>query len=178
MSAPTFFIAGTIQGPSRGVEIVDQTYREELRKIIATRYPEALIFCPYRAIEEQFDARRAKIINDLQSMPAEVPIDTDDYPVSIRDLTCFFTETTRSAADFDVLVAYLPGYVPSMGTAMEMWCAQAARRLVVTITSMRYSLAVLATSDIIVPNLDAFAALLTVGGWMDRQLRLRSVRIE
>jgi hypothetical protein len=160
MESLTFFIAGTMQGRLRGGAIVDQGYRERMEAAIRRAFPDATVICPYKAMLTAFGAKREALLQELEHL-ATLPVATADaYERGLREVVAFFADMTRRAAAADVLVAYLAADEPSMGTAMEMWSAHAAGRTVITITAMRDSLAVLATSHVIVPDLDAFAHLL------------------
>lgn len=160
MEGLTFFLAGTMQGRLRGGAIVDQGYRERVEATIRRAFPDATVICPYKAMLAAFGAKREALLQELEHL-ATLPVATADaYERGLQEVVAFFATMTHRAAAADVLVAYLAADEPSMGTAMEMWSAHAAGRLVVTITAVRDSLAVLATSRIIVPDLDAFAHLL------------------
>jgi hypothetical protein len=160
MEGLTFFLAGTMQGRLRGGAIVDQGYRERIEAAIRHAFPDATVICPYKAMLASFGAKRDALLQELEHL-ATLPVATADaYERGLREVVAFFATMTHRAAATDVLVAYLAADEPSMGTAMEMWSAHAAGRLVITITTARDSLAVLATSRVIVPDLDAFAHLL------------------
>lgn len=172
MDALTFFLAGTMQGRLRGGIIVDQGYRERIEGMIVHAFPSATVICPYKAMVTAFGAKREMLLQDLQRIGTLPIASADAYPIGLQEVVAFFREMTRRAAAADVLVAYLAADEPSMGTAMEMWSAHAAGRIVITITAARDSLAVLATSRFIVPDLDAFAHLLTPSGALTRQFPL------
>jgi hypothetical protein len=159
MEGLTFFLAGTMQGRLRGGAIVDQGYRERMEATIRCAFPDANVICPYKAMLAAFGAKREALLRELEHL-ATLPVATaETYGRGLQEVVAFFADMTRRAAAADVLVAYLAADEPSMGTAMEMWSAHAAGRTVVTITAARDSLAVLATSRVIVPDLDAFAHL-------------------
>jgi len=80
-----------------------------------------------------------------------------------------FRELVLQAGRADVLIAYLPAEL-SMGTAMEMWAASANARPVITITPMNQNLAIVSTSTVIVPTLEAFEAMVS-SGELDTYLR-------
>ena len=61
-----------------------------------------------------------------------------------------------------------------MGTAMEMWSAFAGGKTVITLSTMTQNLAILATSDIIIPSLNELPELLT-GSWFAQQRAKRKV---
>ena len=173
MNDLTFFVAGTMQGRLRGGAIVDQRYRETIAATIRDAFPSASIICPYEAMVGLFAERRDALLVDLHEV-SRVPVAlAAEYPRGIADVVTFFDDMTRRASAADVVVAYLASDEPSMGTAVEMWSAHAAGRTVVAITNLRDSLAVLATSDFIVPGLEAFARLLAPDEALVTHLRNR-----
>ena len=172
MQPLTFFLAGTMQGRLRGGAIVDQSYRECIEGTIVHAFPTATVICPYKSMVAAFGGKREVLLQDLQRLETLPVVSADAYPCGLQEVVAFFGEMTRRAAAADVLVAYLAADEPSMGTAMEMWSAHAAGRIVITITAARDSLAVLATSRFIVPDLDAFAHLLSPSGAFTRELPL------
>lgn len=160
MEGLTFFLAGTMQGRLRGGAIVDQGYRERMEVTIRRAFRDATVICPYKAMSAAFGPKREALLQELARLAVQPVVTSEAYESGLQEVVAFFADMTRRAAAADVLVAYLAADEPSMGTAMEMWSAHAAGRAVVTITAARDSLAVLATSRFIVPNLDAFAHLL------------------
>ena len=167
----TFFVAGTMQGRLRGGAIVDQTYRDRIAVIIRDAFPSATIICPYESMRALFTERRESLLRELGVVAASPVALAAEYPRGIRDVVTFFRDMTHRASAADVVVAYLHDDEPSMGTAMEMWSASAAGRLVIAITTARENLAVLAASRFIVPDLEAFARLLGADHVLARELR-------
>src|SRR3989442_26252 len=98
-----FFLAGIMQGSHRGSHLHDQEYRERIRAVLREHVRGADVFCPY-------DEHR----NSLEY--------EDDHGRRV------FLRHIEQAAECDVLVAYLPE--ASMGTALEMWAAHRAARVV------------------------------------------------
>lgn len=125
-----FFLAGIIQGSICEKKIHEQDYRKRVRAILEQAFPGDEIFCPF-----------------------------DNHPDSInyaprrgRDV---FLDLIEKAAASDVVVAYLPE--ASMGTAIEIWEAHKANKIVVSISPMKENWAVKFLSDAIVPDMDSFA---------------------
>lgn len=173
MNDLTFFVAGTMQGRLRGGAIVDQRYRETIAATIRNVFPTANVICPYESMVASFGGRRNALFKDLEEVLRAPVVLAVEYPRGIADVVTFFDDMTRRASAADVVVAYLAADEPSMGTAMEMWSAHAAGRTVIAITNLRDSLAILATSDFIIPDLEAFARLLSPGGVLITHLRHR-----
>ena len=173
MNDLTFFVAGTMQGRLRGGAIVDQRYREMIGATVRNAFPSANVICPYESMVASFGGRRDALLTELEEVSSAPVALAAEYPRGIADVVTFFDDMTRRASAADVVVAYLAADEPSMGTAMEMWSAHAAGRIVIAITNLRDSLAVLATSDFIVPDLEAFARLLSPGETLVTRLRHR-----
>ena len=130
-----FFIAGIMQG-SRPDGIHGQDYRERLKHILTTAFPEDEVFCPF------------------ENHPESVGYDED------VGRGVFFDLVAR-ASDSDVVVAYLPE--ASMGTAVEMWQAFRAGRLVVVISPLAENWVVKFLAHRICADLAEFEALVSSG---------------
>lgn len=164
----TFFIAGTMQGSRKGIDVLDQSYRAELRDIITNRYPFCTIYCPYQIMLAKFSADFDILGAKYKSLVDCEPLYYDQYVSVIGSVTQQFNELTEFAGKVDVLIAYLPDHESSMGTAMEMWSAYLNKKIVITISPMKQNLAILSTSTVIVPSISSFEKLLAQG-WLDAQ---------
>ncbi|WP_427925018.1 hypothetical protein [Streptomyces sp. cg40] len=160
----SFFLAGVMQGGRRAVDAADQSYRTALRATIEKTCPDPVVHDPHELVLERYGDR----VPELRQALAAVA----DTPVVVRglldprvlELLDVFHEMTWLAAASDICVAWLPGHEPSMGTAAEMYAAYTAGRTVVTITDMRYNVAVLSCSTVILPGLAAFSDWLAEKG--------------
>lgn len=159
-NAPSFFLAGTMQGAKRGNDLRDQNYRDVCAQMIRERYPHATVNNPAELMWKHIRAERAQVRDAHAALAQASEVHEDDIAEPLRALREVFHEMTDLAARCDVCVAYLPGHEPSMGTAAEMVTAYRARRTVVAVTEMRQNLAVLACSNHIVPDLEAFRSWL------------------
>ncbi|MEV5975421.1 hypothetical protein [Streptomyces sp. NPDC052114] len=161
-TAPSFFLAGTMQGARTGSNLIDQSYRAALTSAIRAHRPDAVIHDPGVLMAEWEAAHPADIRAAHARLTAVRSVHRAELAPELVDLTEMFHELTLLAARSDVCVAWLPGHEPSMGTAAEMLSAYRAGRTVVAITAMRQNLAVLACSTVILPDLPAFTQ------WLDR----------
>ena len=114
---PTFsvFLSGVMQGSNADDTLHAQDYRRQLREIITDMHPEAEVVCP------------------AELNPGSVAYDAEAARRA-------FMGELDLAAQTDVLVAYAP--VATMGTAVEMYRAYAAGRLVFTVSPMASNWAV------------------------------------
>jgi hypothetical protein len=103
------FIAGIIQGSCRGKDICDQDYRKRLTTLLRNALPEAKVYCPFE----------------------EHPGSVDYHPDKARRV---FFDLMKHAGQADILVAFLPQ--ASLGTAIELWNAYQAKRIIFTISPM------------------------------------------
>ncbi|KOU35897.1 hypothetical protein [Streptomyces sp. WM6378] len=164
-AAPSFFLAGTMQGARTGSNLVDQSYRAALTSTILDGRPDAVIHDP-GALMAQWEAECQGDVRAAHAALSELPaVHRSELAPELLALTEMFHHLTRLAATSDVCVAWLPGHEPSMGTAAEMLSAYRAGRTVVSITAMCQNLAVLACSTVILPNLPAFRE------WLARDVR-------
>ncbi len=136
MAPTTFFLAGIIQGSLTSESIHAQDYRERLKRAIARTVPDAEVYCPVEHHPQSL------------SFP-------DDHARQV-----FFDLMSR-AATADVLVAYLPE--ASMGTAIEMWNAYHAGKVVLTISPMALNWVVKFLADRVFETVEGFEAFLTRG---------------
>jgi len=126
---PTFFIAGIIQGSRVGADLHAQDYRRAIRTALEQAFPGADIFDP------------------VERYPGSGTYDEARADRALRHLF-------REAAARDVLVAFVPE--ASMGTAIEVWEAHRAARLVIAITPLRDNWVLRACADRLVPDLASF----------------------
>lgn len=103
------FIAGIIQGSCCGKGICDQDYRRRLTTLLRAAFPEARVYCPFE----------------------EHPGSVDYHPDKARRV---FFELMAHAGQADILVAFLPQ--ASLGTAIELWNAHQAKKIIFTISPM------------------------------------------
>ncbi|GHB80266.1 hypothetical protein GCM10010306_088030 [Streptomyces umbrinus] len=160
----SFFLAGVMQGSRRDIDAADQSYRLLLRRMIERLHPSAVVYDPHELVLQRYGDRVTEIRGALA--------DATDAPVIVRErldpevleLLDVFHEMAQLASASDICVVWLPGHEPSMGTAAEMYGAFQAGRTVVTITEMRYNVAVLSCSTVILPDLAAFSDWLAKDG--------------
>ena len=155
------FLAGTIQGANRGVDVEDQHYREEIADIARDVLGDVDCFDPSAPVGDRMtdpDTAAALLAATADPPPVFAPA---DLPAPAGDLRAIFRAMTAEAGRCDLCVAYLPNRIPSMGTAMEMYAAHLAGVPVVAITQMVENLAVASTADWIVRDLDHFRTWLT-----------------
>jgi hypothetical protein len=130
------FLAGIIQGSLVEPAIHEQDWRQPVKTALARHLPEADVYCHYSEHPES-------IAYDL---------------TRIREV---FAEGNRRAGACDLLIAYVP--TASMGTAVEMHEAARGGACIVSISPMSHNWVLRAYSDRIVPDLDAFTALVASG---------------
>jgi len=121
--------------PDKG--ICDQDYRKIIKAIIKARLPEA------------------EVIDPLELHP-----DSVDY--GPEEGKRVLLEMAEEAARADVLIAYVPE--ASMGTAIEMWRAYRAGRVVLTISPLAENWVVKFLSTRVFPTLQDFEAFVADGG--------------
>lgn len=132
----TVFVAGIIQGSLRDRSIHAQSYRERLVGLLRTAFPTLEVYCP------------------IENNPNSLAYSDDAARATFLGLMA-------RAAAADVLVAYAPE--ASMGTAIEMWQANRAGRLVVTISPMAANWVVRFLSDVVLPDIAAFERFVASG---------------
>jgi hypothetical protein len=103
------FIGGIIQGSKHGQEIHSQDYRTRIKEALEEHVSDAVIHCQF-----------------------ELHPESVNYPASEGRLVFF--QGVAQASVCDVVIAYLPE--ASMGTAIEMWEAQQAGKIVFSISPM------------------------------------------
>jgi len=133
---PSFFIAGIIQG-SKPHGIHGQDYRGRIRSALSAAFPGDEVFCPF------------------ENHPESIAYDDAE---ARRTLFALFDKCSAC----DVTVAYVPE--ASMGTAIEMWRAFDAGKLVVAISGMTKNWIVKFCSHHVCTDLDDFEAFVRHGG--------------
>ena len=133
----TVFLSGVIQGSNADDTLHAQDYRQALRDVISAAHPEAEVVCPVELNPESvaYDCQAAR-----RAFMGELDL----------------------AAETDVLVAYAP--VATMGTAVEMYRAYAAGRLVFTISPMATNWAIRFLSTRVFKDLAEFEVFVRNGG--------------
>ncbi|GIF02531.1 hypothetical protein [Actinoplanes siamensis] len=164
MSAGSFFLAGLMQGARPGAEVADQDYRRRLHEVIKRHRPDAVVHDPAEIFADWFGADEARIRAAHAGLAGQPVVRRDRLDPAVLDLIAGFHRMADLAAASQVCVAWLPGREPSMGTAAEMQRAYLAGRTVVAVTQLRQTLAVLACSTVIVPDLAAFEQWLVSDG--------------
>jgi nucleoside 2-deoxyribosyltransferase len=151
------FVAGTIQGTNAGFVIEDQSYRGAIREAVAEVFPNAHCFDPSAEVTLQLrDPSVMTAVSVAVNSVAEV-LDCDELGPEITRLRRIFREMTHEVTQCDLCIAYLPGRMPSMGTAMEMYAAHTAHVPVFAITHMTDNLAIMSVATVIVPEINLLA---------------------
>lgn len=160
MKINTIFLAGTMQGISRGTELVDQSYRIKIKELLNQYYPAIKIHCPLEIMYRKFGNK----INELQTLISHLSKEPLILPKAIdhrlKEAAEAFHDLLNLVSTSDLLIAYLPNHEPSMGTAMEMLHAYKNNKQIISITDMKENLAILATSTVIISSLIEFEELL------------------
>lgn len=157
---PAVFIAGTMQGSRRGADQLYQGYRESIRHLVLTHFPQADVRCPAQHMQSKLAADEAAIRQAHGSLVPGSTIDTSMLSTPLQGLTGMFHELVDMAAGSDLCIAWLPDHEASMGTAVEMFAAFRAGVPVIAVTEMCQNLAVLACSRCILPDLNVLDELL------------------
>jgi len=136
------FLAGIMQGSHVAALVHDQMYRDTLRDLVQSHWPDSQVYDPFanHGNSIAYDRRRA----------GEV-----------------FMGHIEMCREFDLLVAYVPE--ASMGTAIEMWEAHQHGRTVVTITPLVHNWVVQLTSRAVYRDFEDFAHAVN-SGEIDRLL--------
>jgi hypothetical protein len=132
------FIAGIMQGSRLDRYIDAQDYRSVIAQVLQERQA---------GIE---------IVDPLELHPNGVDYDDKEAKAALLALVDL-------AARADLVVAYAPQ--ASMGTAIEMWQAFQAGVPLITISPMAANWVVKHLSSVVLPDLDAFRAWVTSGGF-------------
>jgi hypothetical protein len=131
------FLAGIMQGSHLGAVMHYQGYREHLRELLAQHLPGAEVYDPLADHQTSLEY-------------------TDDRA---RDV---FLYHNRLCSEVDVLIAFVPE--ASMGTAIEMWEAWKAGRVVIVISPLSLNWTIKYCSHIVYSDLESFQAELENGG--------------
>lgn len=130
------FLAGIIQGSEPGKGIVSQDYRPHLKRLLAAAMVGYEVYCP------------------VENHPHSVHY-TDAQAHDV------FVKHVNMAADSEIVVAFVPQ--ASMGTAIEIWQAHRAGRIVLTISPMAENWVVKLFSSRIFATLAEFETFVTRG---------------
>ena len=141
-----FFVAGIMQGSHTEKVVHDQQYRERIKELIQTHFPEADVYDP------------------LADHSGSIGY---DEPTGRR----VFFHHNAMCREVDVLVAFLPE--ASMGTAIEMWEAYQHGAAVITISPLEHNWAVKFLSHELYAGVDAFEAALESGRLAQRIAEIR-----
>jgi len=136
-----FFLAGIMQGSHLSATIHNQRYRQDLKQLLAGHFPGAEIYDP---LADHSDS-----------------LNYDDQ----LGRTVFFHHN-RMCAEVDVVVAFVPE--ASMGTAIEMWEAHQAGKVVLSISPLEHNWAVRFLSHAVYADVDEFTAALAGGQVAER----------
>lgn len=133
-----FFLSGVIQGSSLGPNITDQSYRDSLKNLLRSTFPEPehVLLCP------------------IEMYPASTGLAEDKAKSAFEHLV-------ESAATADAIVAYLP--VASNGTAIEIWEASKRGTPVFTISPMSENWVIKFYSTRVFPDTEGFTAFVQSG---------------
>ncbi len=131
-----FFLAGIMQGSHLAAAIHNQSYRAEIKQLLATHFPGAEIYDP---LADHSDS-----------------LNYDDA----RGRSVFFHHN-RLCREVDVVLAFIPE--ASMGTAIEMWEAHQSGRAVIAVSPMRHNWAVKFLSDELYADVNELRAAMESG---------------
>ena len=141
-----FFLAGIMQGSHTELAVHDQEYRERIKGLIGTHFPEADVYDPRADHSESIGYDEA------------------------TGRGVFFRHNAM-CRDVDVLVAFLPE--ASMGTAIEMWEGYQHGAAVITISPMTHNWAVKFLSHELYTGVDQFQSALQSGRLAQRIAQIR-----
>jgi len=140
------FLAGIMQGSHLGSALHAQNYRERIKALIAEHLPQCDLYDPL-----------ADHTNSLEY--------DDQLGRSV------FFKHAQMCRESQVVLAYLPQ--ASMGTAIEMWEAHHAGKIVIAISPMKHNWAVRFLSNAIYTDLDEFAEAVENGEFARRLAEIR-----
>jgi hypothetical protein len=145
------FLAGIMQGSHLGAVMHYQGYRAHLRELLQQHLPAVDVYDPLADHQLSLDY-------------------TDDQARTV------FLNHNRMCSEVDVLIAFVPE--ASMGTAIEMWEAWRANRVVVAISPLSLNWTIKYCSHLVYADLESFQADLASGDLARRieevQKRLRT----
>ena len=139
------FLAGIMQGSHLGAVLHNQNYREHLKKLLAQHLPQAEVYDPLSDHADSLDY-------------------DDDQGRAV------FMKHNHMCSEVDVLIAVVPE--ASMGTAIEMWQAHLAKRVVISISPLSHNWAIRFLSDIIYEDFEPFESELASGKLAQRVKQL------
>jgi hypothetical protein len=130
-----------MQGSHRDPLLHDQSYRTHLRQLFAEYLPTAQVYDPLadHANSLEYDDQQGRQV---------------------------FFHHVDMCTDSDLVLAFLPA--ASMGTAIEMWAAHQAGRVVVSVTPLEHNWVVRFLSDHVYPSLESFEQALVDGSFARR----------
>jgi len=140
------FLAGIMQGSHLGSALHNQSYRERIKELLVAHLPHCEIYDPL-----------ADHTNSLEY---------DDQ----LGRTVFFRHA-HLCREVNVVLAFVPQ--ASMGTAIEMWEAHQAGRIVITISPMKHNWAVRFLSHAVYTDLEEFEEAVTSGEFARRLAEIR-----
>ncbi|NQT87951.1 hypothetical protein HQ560_14380 [bacterium] len=132
----SFFVAGIIQGSRCDRSIHSQSYRDGMVGLLRRTFPNDEVYCP------------------IENYPNS--LDFDD--ATARET---FLGLMERAGQADVVIAFCPE--ASMGTAIEMWRAHRAGRLVVAVSPMAENWVIRFVAETVLPDAEAFGAFVLSG---------------
>ena len=130
------FLAGIMQGSHFGAVMHYQGYRGQLRELLKQHLPGADVYDPLADHQLSLDY-------------------TDDRAREV------FLHHNRVCSEVDVLIAFVPE--ASMGTAIEMWEAWRANRVVIAISPLSLNWTIKFCSHLVYADLESFQADLEQG---------------
>ena len=135
------FLAGIMQGSHLGAVMHYQGYREHLRELLQQHLPGADVYDPLADHQSslEYTADRGREV---------------------------FLDHNRLCSQIDVLIAFGPE--ASMGTAIEMWEAWQAGRVVIAISPLSLNWTIKYCSHLLYPDIESFQAELEAGRLAER----------
>lgn len=130
------FLAGIMQGSHHGPAMHDQGYRTRLRELVERHLPGVEVYDPWAEHQNSLDY-------------------ADDEARRV------FFGHNRLCGQVEAVLAFVPE--ASMGTAIEMWEAHQAGRLVITVSPLVHNWAVRFLSRVVYPTWDEFERALVSG---------------
>lgn len=141
------FLAGIMQGSHLGAVMHYQGYRAHLRALLQQHLPGAEVYDPLADHQLSLDY-------------------TDDRAREV------FLYHNRLCGEVDVLIAFVPE--ASMGTAIEMWEAWRAKRVVIAISPLSLNWTIRYCSHLVYPDLESFQADLENGHLAEKIAAIQS----
>jgi hypothetical protein len=131
-----FFLAGIMQGSHLGEVLHNQSYREQIKVLLAEHFPRCQVYDPLADHQDSLN------YDDAQA----------------REV---FLAHNQLCREMDLLLAFVPE--ASMGTAIEMWEAYRHGAVVIAISPLVHNWAIKFCSDHVYSDLEAFQAGLESG---------------